>query len=55
MLRRVQHHIPQIVAWGSWTVPDVLGVGPQPQIFGANLDDIANQLIAQHKERTNVA
>jgi 2-haloacid dehalogenase len=34
---------------------DVLGVGPQPQIVGANLDDVANQLIAQHLERTNVA
>jgi 2-haloacid dehalogenase len=34
---------------------DVLGVGPQPQIVGADLDDVANQLIAQHKERTNVA
>jgi 2-haloacid dehalogenase len=29
---------------------DVLGVGPQPQIVGANLDDVADQLIAQHKE-----
>ncbi len=34
---------------------DVLGVGPQPQIIGANLDDVADQLIAQHEERTNVA
>jgi 2-haloacid dehalogenase len=34
---------------------DVLGVGPQPQIVGANLHDVADQLIAQHKERTNVA
>ena len=34
---------------------DVLGVGPQPQIVGANLDDVADQLIAQHQERTNVA
>jgi len=33
---------------------EVLGVGPQPQIVGANLDDVADQLIAQHKERTNV-
>jgi len=33
---------------------DVLGVGPQPQIVGADLDDVANQLIAQHEERTNV-
>ena len=28
---------------------DVLGVGPQPQIVGTDLDDVANQLIAQHK------
>src|SRR5271154_6740949 len=28
---------------------DVLGVGPQPQIVGANLDDEAEQLIARHK------
>jgi 2-haloacid dehalogenase len=34
---------------------DVLGVGPQPQIVGANLHDVADQLIAQHGERTNVA
>ncbi len=34
---------------------DVLGVGPQPQIVGANLNDVADQLIAQHKEKTNVA
>jgi 2-haloacid dehalogenase len=33
----------------------VLGVGPQPQIVGANLNDVADQLIAQHQERTNVA
>jgi 2-haloacid dehalogenase len=32
---------------------DVLGVGPQPKIVGANLNDVANQLIAQHVERTN--
>jgi hypothetical protein len=25
---------------------DLLGVGPQPQIVGAELDDVANQLIA---------
>jgi 2-haloacid dehalogenase len=29
---------------------DLLGVGPQPQIVGADLNDVANQLIAQHKE-----
>src|SRR5271155_5052469 len=34
---------------------DVLGVGPQPQIVGADLDDVADQLIAQHEERTNAA
>ena len=34
---------------------DLLGVGPQPQMAGANLDDIANQLIAHHKDRTNAA
>jgi 2-haloacid dehalogenase len=34
---------------------EVLGVGPQPHIVGADLDDVANQLIARHKERTNVA
>ena len=34
---------------------DVLGVGPQPHIVGADLDDVADQLIAQHEERTNAA
>jgi 2-haloacid dehalogenase len=34
---------------------DVLGVGPQPQIVGADLDDVADQLIAKHKEKTNVS
>jgi len=28
---------------------DVLGVGPQPQIVGNDLNDVADQLIAQHK------
>ena len=28
---------------------DVLAVGPQPNIVGNNLDDVANQLIARHK------
>jgi 2-haloacid dehalogenase len=28
----------------------VLGVGPQPQIVGADLNDVADQLIAMHKE-----
>jgi 2-haloacid dehalogenase len=32
---------------------DVLGVGPQPQIVGDDLNDIANQLIARHKARPN--
>jgi 2-haloacid dehalogenase len=27
---------------------DVLGVGPQPQIVGDDLDDVADQLIARH-------
>src|ERR1700733_8955903 len=30
---------------------DVLGVGPQPQIIGADLNDVADQLIARHKRR----
>jgi 2-haloacid dehalogenase len=30
---------------------DVLGVGPQPQIVGDNLNDVADQLIARHKRR----
>jgi 2-haloacid dehalogenase len=32
---------------------DLLGVGPQPQIVGSDLNDVANQLIARHKGRTN--
>jgi 2-haloacid dehalogenase len=32
---------------------DLLGIGPQPQIVGADLDDVADRLIAQHEERTN--
>jgi 2-haloacid dehalogenase len=28
---------------------DVLDVGPQPQIVGNDLDDVANQLIARHE------
>src|SRR6201987_2479075 len=28
---------------------DLLGVGPQPQIVGNNLNDVADQLIARHK------
>jgi 2-haloacid dehalogenase len=34
---------------------DVLEVGPQPHFIGADLDDVANQLIAHHKEMTNAA
>lgn len=30
---------------------DVLGVGPQPQIVGSDLDDVANQLIARHNAK----
>ena len=29
---------------------DVLDVGPQPQIVGDNLNDVADQLIARHKD-----
>jgi 2-haloacid dehalogenase len=40
--------------WGAALIKrvgnDVLGVGPQPQIVGADLDDVAEQLIARHKE-----
>jgi 2-haloacid dehalogenase len=28
---------------------DVLGVGPQPEIVGDDLNDVANLLIARHK------
>ncbi|HUP09955.1 MAG TPA: hypothetical protein VMU47_22580 [Caldimonas sp.] len=34
---------------------DVLGIGPQPQIIGADLHNVADQLIAQRKERANAA
>jgi 2-haloacid dehalogenase len=34
---------------------ELLGVGPQPQIVGADLTDVADQLIARHKELTHVA
>ena len=34
---------------------DLLAVGPQPQFVGANLNDVADQLIAQRQERTDVA
>src|SRR5215469_10557705 len=30
---------------------DVLGVGPQPQIVGNDLNDVADQLIARHRQR----
>ena len=30
---------------------DVLGVGPQPQLVGNDLNDVADQLIARHKAR----
>lgn len=30
---------------------DVLGVGPQPQVVGKNLDDVADQLIARYTAR----
>jgi 2-haloacid dehalogenase len=30
---------------------DVLGVGPQPQIVGNDLNDVADRLIARHKKR----
>jgi 2-haloacid dehalogenase len=30
---------------------DVLGVGPQPQIVGNDLNDVADQLIARHADR----
>jgi 2-haloacid dehalogenase len=32
---------------------EVLGVGPQPNIVGADLDDVADQLIARHTRRTS--
>ena len=31
---------------------DVLGVGPQPQIVGNDLNDVADQIIARHKRQT---
>jgi 2-haloacid dehalogenase len=34
---------------------DVLGVGPQPRIVGADLNDVADQLIALRQERTDAA
>jgi 2-haloacid dehalogenase len=42
--------------WGAALIRrvgnDVLGVGPQPQIVGDDLNDVANQLIARHEGRT---
>ena len=39
--------------WGAALIKrvgnDVLGVGPQPQIVGSDLNDVADQLIALHK------
>jgi 2-haloacid dehalogenase len=29
-----------------------LGVGPQPQIIGDDLNDVADQLIARHRGRS---
>jgi 2-haloacid dehalogenase len=41
--------------WGAALIKrvgnDVLGVGPQPQIVGNDLNDVADQLIALHKGR----
>jgi 2-haloacid dehalogenase len=41
--------------WGAALIRragnDVLGVGPQPQIVGDDLNDVANQLIARHEGR----
>jgi 2-haloacid dehalogenase len=34
---------------------DVLGVGPQPQIVGADLDDVADQLIARYGPAVTLA
>jgi 2-haloacid dehalogenase len=39
--------------WGAALIKrvgnDVLDVGPQPQIVGNDLNDVADQLIARHK------
>ena len=34
---------------------DLLGIGPQPQIVGTDLNDVVDQLIERHKERARVA
>jgi 2-haloacid dehalogenase len=43
------------VGWGAALIKqvgnDVLGVGPQPQMVGDNVNDVADQLIARHKGR----
>jgi 2-haloacid dehalogenase len=31
---------------------DVLGVGPQPQVIGDDLNDVADQLVARYRRRT---
>jgi 2-haloacid dehalogenase len=42
--------------WGAALIKrvgnDVLGVGPQPQIVGCDLNNVADQLIARYKART---
>jgi 2-haloacid dehalogenase len=42
--------------WGAALIKragnDLLGVGPQPQIVGDDLNDVADQLIARHAGRT---
>ena len=44
--------------WGAALIRrignDALGVGPQPQIVGDDLNDVANQLIARHEGRTRI-
>src|SRR5262249_43692371 len=54
---RLDEHRPyQLLGGGAALIRrvgnDVLGVGPQPQIVGDDLNDVANQLIARHKGRT---
>jgi 2-haloacid dehalogenase len=42
-----------VVGWGAALIKrpgnDVLGVGPQPQMIGNDLNDVADQLIARAK------
>jgi 2-haloacid dehalogenase len=44
--------------WGAALITrkgnDVLGVGPQPEFIGADLDDVAGQLIARYAPEANV-